>query len=62
MPQLKPETIVPTPEEDEAISSGIAADSDTYELTAADLERMRMVCRPTRMDDAQRQWLKGHRS
>ncbi|CAM4199293.1 BrnA antitoxin of type II toxin-antitoxin system [Bordetella tumbae] len=46
MPKLKPGTIVPTPEEDEAIDRGIAADSDTYELTAADLKQMKKVGRP----------------
>ncbi|CAN5289307.1 BrnA antitoxin family protein [soil metagenome] len=33
--------IIPTPEEDAAINAGIAADPDTYELTAADFAVMR---------------------
>lgn len=33
MPKLKPGTIIPTPEEDEAINAGIAADPDNPELT-----------------------------
>ena len=32
MPKLKPGTIMPTPEENAAINSGIAADPDTFEL------------------------------
>ena len=35
MPKLKPETIVPTPEEDAAIDAGIAADPDAEELDDA---------------------------
>ncbi len=46
MPKLKPGTIVPTREEDEAISRGIAADPDTYELSAADLTQMKKLGRP----------------
>ena len=46
MPKLKPGTIVPTHEEDEAINRGIAADPDTYELTAADLNQMKRMGRP----------------
>lgn len=33
--------VIPTPEEDAAINAGIAADPDTYELTAADFAEMR---------------------
>lgn len=33
MPKLKPGDIAPTPEEDEAINRGIAADADNPELT-----------------------------
>jgi len=32
MPEQKPDTTVPTPEEDAAINVGIAADPDTEEL------------------------------
>ena len=46
MPKLKPGTIVPTREEDEAINRGIAADPDTYELGAADLKQMKKIGRP----------------
>ena len=35
MPKLKPDTIVPTPEDDAAINAGIAADPDTQELDDA---------------------------
>lgn len=33
--ELRPDTIVPTPEEDAAINAGIAADPDTEELDDA---------------------------
>lgn len=46
MPKLKPGTIVPTREEDEAINRGIAADPDTYELGVADLKQMKKIGRP----------------
>lgn len=46
MPKLKPGTIVPSREEDEAINRGIAADPDTYELGAADLKQMKKIGRP----------------
>ncbi len=46
MPKLKPGTIVPTREEDEAINRGIAADPDTYELGAVDLKQMKKIGRP----------------
>jgi uncharacterized protein (DUF4415 family) len=46
MPKLKPGHISPTDEEDAAINAGIAADPDTYELTAEDIARMRPVGRP----------------
>lgn len=41
MPKLKPDTIVPTPEEDAAINAGIAADPDTEELDDAWFTRAR---------------------
>ena len=41
MPKLKPGTILPTPEEDAAINAGIAADPDTFELTAEQIAGMR---------------------
>lgn len=46
MPKLKPGTIVPTREEDEAINRGIAADPDTYELGATELKQMKRIGRP----------------
>ena len=45
MPKLKPNTIIPTDEEDAVINAGIAADSDTYELTGAEFARLK----PARM-------------
>ena len=41
MPKLKPGTIIPTPEEDAAITAGIAADPDTHELSSADFAQLR---------------------
>ena len=40
-PKVKSELIYPTPEEDELINAGIAADPDTWELTEEDFARMR---------------------
>lgn len=40
---LKPKIIPPTPEEDEAINRGIAADPDTYEWTDEHFARARPV-------------------
>ena len=40
------EVVVPTPEENTAINAGIEADLDTYELSAAEFNRMRPVGRP----------------
>lgn len=41
MPKLKPDTIMPTPEEDVAINAGIAADPGTKELDDAWFARAR---------------------
>jgi uncharacterized protein (DUF4415 family) len=46
MPKLKPGTIVPTREEDEAIDRGIAVDPDTYELDAAHFKHAKRIGRP----------------
>jgi uncharacterized protein (DUF4415 family) len=46
MPKLKQGTIVPNREEDEAINRGIAADPDTYELSATDVKQMKKMGRP----------------
>lgn len=43
MPKLKPGTQLPTPEENAAIDAGIAADPDTYEVSAEEMARMRPV-------------------
>lgn len=37
---------LPTPEEDEAINRGIAADPDTYEVSDEDFKRMKRRGRP----------------
>ncbi len=41
MSNAKQEIIYPTPEEDAAIATGIAADPDTIELTTEEIRRMR---------------------
>ena len=41
MPEEKPDTMAPTPEEDAAINAGIAADPDTEELDDAWFARAR---------------------
>jgi uncharacterized protein (DUF4415 family) len=47
MPVLKPGTIIPIPEEDVAITRGIASDPDTYELSDAEfIQLKRMPGRP----------------
>ena len=46
MPKLKPNTIIPTPEEDAEIDAGIAADPDTVELSEGMSRRLRPVGRP----------------
>ena len=38
--------LVPTPEESTAINAGIAADPDTYELSASEFKALRRVGRP----------------
>ena len=40
-PREKRKLIHPTPEEDERINAGIAADPDTWELSKRDFEKMR---------------------
>lgn len=40
---VKPKIVPPTPEEDEAINRGIAADPDTHEWTDEDFARARPV-------------------
>jgi uncharacterized protein (DUF4415 family) len=40
-PKVKSKIIYPTPEEDERINAGIAADPDTWELTDEDFASMR---------------------
>jgi len=37
---------LPTDEKEIAINAGIAADSDTYELTKSEASTLRRVCRP----------------
>ena len=46
MPALKPGIIFPTPEENDAINAGIAADPDTFELTDEWVAKARRVGRP----------------
>ena len=41
MPKLKPDTIMPTALEDEAIDAGIAMDPDTFEVSDEDVAAMR---------------------
>ena len=41
MPPLKPGTVRPTPEENEAINAGIAADPDNPEAREEEFARMR---------------------
>src|SRR5690606_6986497 len=40
------ELILPTPEEDEAIDRGVAADPDTYELSDEEFKTLRPLGRP----------------
>lgn len=46
----KHKLIMPTPEEDAAINRGIAADPDTYELSAEEFKQLKQVGRP-RLDN-----------
>lgn len=46
MPKLKTGHISPTPDEDAAISRGIAADPDTYELGEREFKRLKRMGRP----------------
>ncbi|MCR4158798.1 BrnA antitoxin family protein [Kerstersia gyiorum] len=46
MPKLKTGHISPTPDEDAAISRGIAADPDTYELGEGEFKRLKRMGRP----------------
>ena len=43
MPKLKPGTILPTPEEDEAITKAAMADADTFHPTEENLKRLEKV-------------------
>ena len=45
MPKLKPETIIPTPEEDARIQAGIDADPDAYSLSDAEWEKVKRFVR-----------------
>jgi uncharacterized protein (DUF4415 family) len=42
----KRKIVKPTPAEDEAINAGIAADSDTYELSEQEFKQLRPLGRP----------------
>ena len=42
----KRKLIMPTPQEDEAINRGIAADPDTYELGSEEFKQLKRVGRP----------------
>jgi len=45
MPKLKAGHIFPTPEEDRIIDAGIASDTDTFELSDADVAKLQSVRR-----------------
>jgi len=45
MPKLKPKTVIPTLEEDVIINAGIAADPDTYEMSAEEFKQLKPVGR-----------------
>ncbi len=45
MPKLKPETIMPTPEEEISIQAGIDADPDAYSLSDAEWEAVKPLVR-----------------
>lgn len=46
MSRLKNGLIVPTPEEDARIQTGIDADPDTYELSKSEFQELKRVGRP----------------
>ncbi|KAA0911710.1 BrnA antitoxin family protein [Pusillimonas sp. ANT_WB101] len=50
MPKLKPGTLFPSKEEDDAINRGIASDPDTYELGEDEMKHLKRVGRP-KMDN-----------
>ena len=56
MPKLKPDTIWPTPAEDEAINRGIAEDPDTFDLNEEWFRRARPAIEvdPELVDDYRR--------
>jgi hypothetical protein len=63
MPKLKPETIIPTEEEDALINAGISADPDSNELSDFfDLETFKGTEKgwQTRVNAALRQFLNEH--
>jgi uncharacterized protein (DUF4415 family) len=45
MPKLKPGTIIPTPEEDARIQTGIDADPDAYSMSDAEWAKARPLVR-----------------
>ncbi|MFT0547832.1 hypothetical protein ACMHYO_16070 [Allopusillimonas ginsengisoli] len=47
MPKLRPGTLFPSKEEDNAINRGIASDPDTYELGGDEMKYLKRVCSKT---------------
>jgi len=45
MPKLKPGTIIPTPQEDARIQTGIDADPDAYSLSDEEWEKVKPIVR-----------------
>lgn len=45
MPKLKPGTIIPTPQEDARIQTGIDADPDAYSLSDEEWEKVKPIAR-----------------